>query len=577
MTPAQKQYMELKQKNKDCLLFFRMWDFYETFFDDAKIASKELDIVLTHKDKNSENPTPMAWVPYHSIDKYLPKLIEKWYKIAIAEQTWEVIPWQLVKREVVKIMTPWTYLNEDKWYNNICAIVRDDNSEWIYHISYWDFSIGEYYTKSIKNNDELLNDITYINPAEIIFDVNIIEKEEIKNNLQNKIRGIFDIYDIPYSSIEFIKNNLKINNITWYWKALECWRDKAFWLLLNYLLNTQKQSIKNISQIKYINNNDKVNLDENTIRNLEIFKSSYEWEKKYSLFSVINNTNSWMWNRKMIDIVSQPSKNINIINSRLDDIDYFLKNNDERDCLIEEIKKLNDIPKIISTLIYKKNSPLILNKLKNSLNIIFWENQNNKLIKNILRIWKNNKSYNQTINLIKKLNSSLKDDADENDYIKKGYNSKIDELKELSYNSSQLILEYQKNISDFCWIWIIKIKFINNQWYFIETTKKESKELENHINKEDEKFDFIRIQTLKNQERYTSTYLQNIQTKIIKSKEELNKLQREIIEELKEDIIKNVNELIEISDLIWYIDVISSYSLFSEKNNWTRPIIKNNW
>lgn len=578
MTPAQKQYMELKSQNKDCLLLFRMWDFYEAFFQDAKTLSKELDIVLTYKDKNCNNPTPMAWVPFHSIDKYLPKLIQKWYKIAIAEQIWTVIPWQLVKREVVNILTPWTFLDqENKDYNYICAITSFESNEWNYHIAYWDFSIGEYFTKSFIDFEKFLNYIIKLNANEIILDIDFLQKQELKEQIKMYLSSLINIYDIPYDSESFLKNNLNVESLDWFWKSLSNPRDKSFAMLLNYLLNTQKQSLKNINKISYISEDEQVNLDQNTIRNLEIFKSSYEWDKKHTLFSVINNTKSWMWNRKMIDIISNPIKNIIKLNKRLEHID-FLKNNEEL-CqnLIQEIQKLNDIPKIISSIIYKRNSPVLRAKLKNSLSTIF-NKEKSKILEyiqnnNFENININQEKINKILNFFNKIDIAISEQANENEYIKEWYSEIIDNARNLANNSSELILKYQQEIVNHTKVNAIKIKYIKNQWYFIETSKKDCKDLEKTSNVNIDKFDFVRVQTLKNQERYISTYLQNIQEEIFKSKEKLVQEQKKILENLLSDITILNQDLNELSEWIWFIDIFTNIADLSNKNWWCKPTI----
>lgn len=576
MTPAQRQYAELKNQYKDCILLFRMWDFYETFFEDAKILSSILDIVLTYKDKNSKTPTPMAGVPHHSVDKYLSKIIQIWYKVAIAEQVWQVVPWQLVKREVVNVLTPWTFLDgNEKNYNFIAWIVQNNSQEWNFHIAYWDFSLGEYFTKSFDSIDDVISFFIKINPSEIIIDIDLLEKQTLEEQINIYLDSLINISDVPYDQEWYLKTNLDIQTLWSYGKALQWWREKSFALLLSYLLDTQKQSIKNISKISHINDDNKVSLDENTIRNLEIFKSSYEWEKKYSLFSVINNTNTGMWNRKLNDIISNPTNDVKLLKKRLDQIEYFIQNPEIAQDIISKLKNLHDIPKLLSILLYKKNSPIIWEKLKNSFEVIFEWWENNILTQHILSI--KNQDLSQIYKFSQELSSAIKEQPTENEYIKDWYDQQIDELRQIAYNSSKLILEYQQQIVQKTWIQWVKIKYISNQWYFIETTKKDSTKLEEYANPENQNFDFVRVQTLKSQERYTTTYLQQIQQKILTAKEKLTKLEKQIIDNLQnqlENLSKQINQF---SDSIWFLDVFSSFWEFARVNNWIRPNIWTKW
>ncbi|UFX82575.1 DNA mismatch repair protein MutS [Candidatus Absconditicoccus praedator] len=572
MTPAQRQYAELKNQYKDCILLFRMGDFYETFFEDAKILSSILDIVLTYKDKNSKTPTPMAGVPHHSVDKYLSKIIQIGYKVAIAEQVGQVVPGQLVKREVVNVLTPGTFLDgNEKNYNFIAGIVQNNSQEGNFHIAYGDFSLGEYFTKSFDSIDDVISFFIKINPSEIIIDIDLLEKQTLEEQINIYLDSLINISDVPYDQEGYLKTNLDIQTLGSYGKALQGGREKSFALLLSYLLDTQKQSIKNISKISHINDDNKVSLDENTIRNLEIFKSSYEGEKKYSLFSVINNTNTGMGNRKLNDIISNPTNDVKLLKKRLDQIEYFIQNPEIAQDIISKLKNLHDIPKLLSILLYKKNSPIIWEKLKNSFEVIFEGGENNILTQHILSI--KNQDLSQIYKFSQELSSAIKEQPTENEYIKDGYDQQIDELRQIAYNSSKLILEYQQQIVQKTGIQGVKIKYISNQGYFIETTKKDSTKLEEYANPENQNFDFVRVQTLKSQERYTTTYLQQIQQKILTAKEKLTKLEKQIIDNLQnqlENLSKQINQF---SDSIGFLDVFSSFGEFARVNNWIRPNI----
>jgi len=205
-TPAIIQYLDIKKDHHDCILFFRMGDFYETFFEDAKVCSKVLDIVLTSKNKNSENSVPMAGIPYHSADKYITKLINHGYKVAIAEQTSEPIPGKIVEREVVSIITPGTYIQETKkefTYTMALTFLPHTNGQ-SYHIAWGDFSIGEYWTKSFGDIAEMQKFILTIRPVELIFDINFPEKESITIPIQQYMKCLISIRDLPPDPEKFL-------------------------------------------------------------------------------------------------------------------------------------------------------------------------------------------------------------------------------------------------------------------------------------------------------------------------------------------------------------------------------------
>ena len=205
-TPAIIQYLDIKKEHADCILFFRMGDFYETFFEDAKICSKVLDIVLTSKNKNSENAVPMAGIPYHSADKYITKLIAHGYKIAIAEQTSEVVPGKIVERAVVSIITPGTFIQETKKeLSSTLAITFIPHTHGLnYHIARGDFSIGEYWTKSFVDMEEMQKFILTIRPVEIIFDSNFPEKDILSAHFQQHLKCLISLWDVPPDPTKFL-------------------------------------------------------------------------------------------------------------------------------------------------------------------------------------------------------------------------------------------------------------------------------------------------------------------------------------------------------------------------------------
>jgi DNA mismatch repair protein MutS len=571
LTPAQRQYVELKNKYNDSILFFRMWDFYETFYDDAKICNKVLEIALTSRDRSSDDPIPMAWVPYHSVEKYIHRLVQSWYKVSIAEQIWEVKPWQIVKRDVVSVITPGTFIDEknSKNYNFIWALCFKDE----YYFSWWDFSIWEYYTKDFKKLDDIFKFITKLDLKEFIMDIDLPWKDHISNYLKTNSNVFLSIYDLPFDIDVLLKQILWVQTLSSFGQALEWNKKYSIWLLFNYLKDTQKTSLKNVSRISYYGDENKVNFDDITIKNLEILKSSYESNKKYSLLWVIDNTNCPMWARLLSDIIINPIKDINDINKRLSWIEYFYEKQDQSKYIIDMIRWVWDIPRTITTLIYKKNNIYVFNRLKfslrNVLNIYNWTDE-------LLRIWLDKDVLYKVKDYYIELEKALKDEwfTEELDYINDWYDSDIDELRKIAYHSDDLLLQYQQELISMIWLNNIKIKYIANQWYFIEVTKKDSEDLEKKSKEEDEKFDFMRRQTLKSQERYVTTYLEQIQNKILSARSQLEKLEKNILDNLKIRLENLHSEFYEFSDKIAWLDVFSSFWKFVKDKNWIKPSIK---
>ncbi len=585
LTPAQKQYLDLKQKYKDCILFFRMGDFYETFYEDAKICSKVLDIALTTRDKNSANPIPMAGVPYHSADKYIQKLVESGYKVAIAEQIGPVKPWQIVERDVVAVITPWTFLEDErlKDYNFIVAIsVVDSNwekssdifgkksSDISFSIAFWDFSLGEYWTKTFDNKEELLKFISKIAPKEVILDLDIPAdlRNEIAQHIKQFVGSFISIYSKPDFPEEFIKNVLKISKLDSFWDALNENTIWVFSMLLSYLLETQKSSLANIVKISRWSEENEVRLDDITIKNLEIFQSSYEGSKKYSLFWVLDEAITPLGSRYLKKMLLKPTRDLKILKQRFSDIAYIVKIDDIEDLKIK-LKNIWDIQRLVSKIIYKKNLPSLWLRLKNYIQAILDIASDNRYQVFV-------KPSEKVYDLFNKVNKFLKEEitSDEIDFIKDGVNEKIDELRKIAYHSDELLLEYQKELQQTFWLQA-RIKYITNQWYFIEFTKKDAEVYEKIKSKfsdlDEKKFWLVRRQTLKSVERYVSPYLLDIQDKIVNATEQLKELEKQILENLKTELEQSIKDFFVLADQIWYLDVLGiAWDLIKNKN-WTIP------
>jgi len=278
LTPAMQQYVDMKKQYADCLLLFRMGDFYETFFEDAKVAAKVLDIVLTSKNKNSENPIPMAGIPFHSVEKYIDKLVKHGYKIAIAEQVSDPVPGKLVERKVQSIVTPGTYLGEEqKQFSYICAVTSSDHTNGThYHCSWGDVSIGSFQTQSFESLDSLLQVLLRLQPKEIVLDYNFPDLQDVQARIQQYLRCMMSVYNVPLNAEQYVCDLCGVQTINSYGKALLSGRLEAFALLLHYLSYTQNSSTLFVSGVRFANDDGQMLLDDTTIKNLEILASSYE-------------------------------------------------------------------------------------------------------------------------------------------------------------------------------------------------------------------------------------------------------------------------------------------------------------
>jgi DNA mismatch repair protein MutS len=563
-----------------------MGDFYETFFEDAKICSKVLDIVLTSKNKNSENSVPMAGIPYHSADKYITKLINNGYKVAIAEQTSEPIPGKIVEREVVRIITPWTYIQEAKksyTYTMAMTFIPYTNGN-SYHLARWDFSVGEYRTKSFSDIQELQKFIIAVKPVELVFDIDFPEKETISVPVQQAMKALISIWDIPPDPEKFISWITGVQQISSYGKALEDGRLATIALLFSYLNHTQKSSLTNITKISFHSQDTYIILDEVTIKNLELLSSSYEWSEKYSLFHILNTTQTAGGSRLLHHTLTNPIKSLEQLQRRLDMIEKYFSDQEKSKNIHHLLCNVRDIPKLVTTILYKKLLPNTLIKLRSTLRIFF---ENTFLLDELKILWLTEISNNYLQHLYNYLEQLLKNDEEyknDIDYIRDGYHEKIDELRKIAYHSDELLLQYQQELAQAAGIPTVKVKYVLNQGYFLEVTNKDIENFEKNINWKfkiengewDGKFEIVRRNTLKWGQRYSSPYLENLEWKILEAKDILSKMEYEFLEQAKTKIHDNMKQLHEFAEKISQLDLFVSQAILAQEKKYIKPLFVKN-
>lgn len=578
LTPAMQQYIDMKMEHPDCILLFRLGDFYEMFWEDAKIASKLLDLTLTSKNKNADNPIPMAGVPYHSVDKYIQKLIESWYKVAIAEQTSTPQAGKLVNRAISTIFTPGNYVQETSPEHNYCVAIIEKtyNNGDRFHCARWDFSLWCYYTKSFPNREDIIKHILLVQPSEIVIQPDNVIKQSIQDITQQLTKCIVSLYENNTNRQETLKSILKIESLEWYGEALSESRWEATTLLLSYLKQMQKSSntIK-VHSISYHHSKQTVLIDQTSIKNLELFNSNSDNNKKHSLYWVVNTTNTPMGARMLKEWLLEPSKEIHVMQRRLDTIEYYINHPISREKIIDTLKNVYDIPKIVTTILYHKNVPSLYGKLRYCLEKTLDDTVINACIEN--------GSSESTISTIKDIYTKLKTTIKEEitnesiDYINDWVETDIDRLRDIAYHSDQLLISYQQEICKKAQSNNIKIKYVSNVWYVIEVTPKDTEKLEAVIAPWDQKFDFIRRQTLKTGQRYSSSYLEEIQIGIITAKEQLVQHESAILENLKKNISWESNIISQRCEDIAYIDITTSHALFAQQQKLCRPTYNTTW
>lgn len=599
-TPAILQYLDIKKAHPDCILFFRMGDFYETFFEDATLCSKILDIVLTSKNKNSENVVPMAGIPFHSAEKYISKLINRGYKVAIAEQTSDPIPGKIVEREVVNIITPGTYIQEnhtDFVYTLAITFLPLTTGD-TYHVARGDFGIGTYQTKSFRDIVEVQKFIMTIKPVELIFDVDFPEKESLSVPLSQHLSCLVSVWEIPPSPTLFLQETTWTQQLSSYGKALESWRMEALALLLYYVKHTQKHTLTNITHIAFHHSNQYMLLDDVTIKNLEILSSTYEHSEKYSLFHVLNTTQTAGGARLLRHILINPLRDHEQIHWRLDHIHHYLQqekiermeiasdgtstlHTDNKTQRIHHLLRLvRDIPKLVSLLTYKKLLPSTCIKLRATLRIFF---EQSFLLEELHYMWLTDTTHSFLQHLYNYLEQLLKNDDEfheDMDFIRDGYTPQIDEMRTIAYHSDELLLQYQQELARIANIPNVKVKFVLNQWYFLEVTNKDIDTFERalaHVHDDPlGKFNVSRRNTLKGGQRYSSPYLENLQVRILQAKDDLRVLEFTLLKQAQQKIITWSKELYVFAECISWLDVCVSQALLAQEKHFTQPIFVEN-
>lgn len=574
LTPMMSEYLTLKKEYRDTILFYRLGDFYEMFFDDAILASKELELVLTGRDAGLDEKIPMAGVPHHSSKIYINKLVNKGYKVAIVEQMEDpALAKGIVKRSIVNIISPGTILdndNSDIKNNFLVAIYTVDSS---YGISYADISTGEFKTTEILNdgnNKKFIDFLVKLDPREIILNKKIDDK--IFNNFV-EINNIYLSYvNNPNTNLntnlKYI--NSKIKNFSSNKFKNKIFSINSITILLEYIYLFKDYNLSHLDNIEYIHNENFMKIDAHTRENLEIHKNLTDNSTKNSLFEVLDYTNTPMGSRKINSWLEFPLINIEDIKSRLDKVEYLFDNRNISDTLSNYLDKIYDIERILSKISYRNANAKDLLMLRNSIEIL-------PKIKSLINTIEDERFYSykdkldDLCDIYKLINNSIKEDSPNNitegNIIKEGYNESLDKIKYNSKNGKKLLLDYeleQKNLTN---IPKLKISYNKNVGYFIEITN-------SYLDRVPE--NYIRRQTLKNSERYITPRLNEISDMILGSQNEIIELEYEIFVYIREKISNNSNRIKSTADMISELDALNSLAKVANENNYTRPKFNDN-
>ena len=390
LTPAMAQFYELKEQNPDSILWFRMGDFYEMFDEDAHIAHRVLGINVTTRNKNAENPQPLAGIPYHAKDKYLPGLVNAGYKVAIAEQVSDPKAKWIVNREIVRVVTPATLNLEGESYtdnkaNYILSIVEQDEKFWI---SILDPSSGKWKTWELNDFSKLQTEIYKIAPKEVILEKKLFGRDDIKEILEKKYSLNIYYFELKTDSREKLINHFWVKDLWWFNLEESELSRKASAIILEYLESVQKTNLDYLDSISVETFSDFMDLDESTIKSLDLlYNFASKSSKLWTLFWVMDKTKTAMWRRFLRESIVKPLQDIDEINKRQDIIEEFLKDSILLDKVTTELKQVADLDNILTRLALWRANPRDLIALKNSLITILWvfemikNSWNEKLVK----------------------------------------------------------------------------------------------------------------------------------------------------------------------------------------------------
>ncbi len=563
LTPMMMQYQEIKNEYKDYILFFRLGDFYEMFFDDAITASKVLDITLTGRNCGLEEKAPLCGVPYHSAEGYIKKLVDNNFKVAICEQVEDPKEAKgIVKREVTRIVTPGLLTDpsmmDENNNNYILSIYMEDD---IYAIAFSDISTAEFKTTYFTDYSSFMNEVQKIDPKEVL----ISEDTEFDNYLVTKLSKAFFNKDF---AVKALKRGFNVFSVD----ALGLINDPsiiASGVLINYIEDTQKVSLKHFNKIENYNYNDYMIIDKFTRRNLELIETMRTKEKKGSLLGVLDKTLTSMGARMLKSWVLKPLINEEMINERLDIVEFFYKNALIRNELKEFLKPIYDLERIASKMVYGSVNARDLISLKTSLYYLpdiysLLQTSNSESIQKLISDFDNLEDIYALIDqsIIEEPAFSIR----EGNIIKEEYNKDLYELRDLIHNSKSWIINLEKEQKELTGINTLKIGFNKVFGYYIEVSKKQS------VNVPDS---YIRKQTLANAERYIYPELKEMEVKLLNAEERINKLEYELFIEIKDQILDEIIRIKHMAKIIATLDSLLSMAVSAYENNYIRPRILN--
>lgn len=570
-TPLMKQYYDVKAKYPDTILLFRVGDFFETFDEDAKTASKVLGITLTKRANGKAENVPLAGFPHHAIDTYLPKLVRAGYRVAVCEQTENPkFAKGIVKRDVVEVVTPGVSLNDKllnhKQNNYLMSIyIQNENAG----IAFCDISTGEFLCFETDQVKAFLQ-ISSLSPSELIISKNqkeiIVPKVEKLNSLI-RITKIDDwLYDYEFAH-NLLQTHFQTKTLKGFGIEKMNLAVSAAGTILNYVKETQKSSLKQLNKISKYNSEEFLQFDQSTKRNLEILFTMQEGAREGSLISILDRTETAMGGRMLKKWITSPLRNVNQILQRQECVKELFNNKKLRANLKEELKEIGDLERLISKVCNARANPREIVAIKTSLKKI-------PLVRQLLdqskseTLSKINEKFNELEDVVNIIDESIVDNApasiNDGGIIRSGFNEELDELRDISTNAKGWIANLQRTERERTGIPSLKVNYNKVFGYYIEISN-------THKNKVPD--DYIRKQTLVNSERYITPDLKTYEDKILNAEETISNLEFNLFDQIRMKVAESTVQIQENAKLIAMLDCYISLAETAENYNYTCPKI----
>lgn len=561
-SPMIRQYIEIKEKYPDTLLFYRVGDFYEMFFNDAIVGAKELEIVLTGKDAGVEERIPMAGVPYHAVNGYLQSLTEKGYKVAIVEQVEDPKEANgIVKRDVVRIVTPGTIIEDsslDAKVNNF--LVSLSLGKDVFILSYVDLSTGEGFLTNIPNEPNLLfAEIIKLNAKEVVVPSNF--PIDIINPLKQTYTFAIS-YEDNSDTPSYFKGLLV---------ALNKEEEKNYCRLLNYIVRTQMRTLVHMQKVVKYNIDSYLRIDFSSRKNLELLETIRYQNKKNTLLSVLDKCSTAMGSRYLKKTILFPLIDKTILEERYDIIEKIKKSFMSASDLRKSLTDVYDLERLVGRISYENANPKDLLQLRKSLENI------PLLIKLIDKIGINNhfdlsKNFVKYKEVFKLIDSSISPEAPytikEGNVIKKGYSSELDELKNINSDSKNYILSLEAKEKERTGIKTLKVGYNKIFGYYIEVSKLQSELIK-------DEYGYVRKQTLSNAERYITQELKDKEALILRAEEKILELEHKLFNDIRNTLKTYTTDLQELAKILAELDMMLSFAKISNENKYVRPNLNN--